>query len=282
MSTRISGISVLVAAAAMVLAGDGGVLAQEPPARPGGPAREQGPSRTIREIQGLVAELEINAEQQRRQLQSTESSLARARALLGELEGDPEAGRPRQALGQQQGHRSPRFEFTSRLRDQTAAEEMPWRWSDERALAKTSVRELGGGYQARIEPIQENSRIPTITLTREGKDVYSWRGHDYSVFVVARDVLYYPDFSDHGAGCTVLAYDLTEGKLLWRTALWTTPQGNHSQYSNRINLEVDDHHLIVYGNESYGRYLELLDTQSGKIVGYRLIDVAPGLLPAAP
>ena len=274
------GIPALLAPAVLAIAAVRVGFAEEPPVQGGGgePTGSRATTeRTIRELRGLVAELEIHVEQQDRQIESAKRSLSRARDLLHELEADPEA---ELTLPGQQGRRSPSwFANGGRLRDQTAAEETAWRWSDERSELEFSLRELGGGYKARTEPIPESPEGVVVALMRDGKDVFSWRGHQHSVFVVAQDVLYLADFSSIASGCTVLAHDLKEGKLLWRTPLRAIPVGGHSQYWNRINLDVDDRHVTVYGKEGFGRYLELLDRKSGKSVGYRLIDVADGLVP---
>ena len=96
-------------------------------------------------------------------------------------------------------------------------------------------------------------------------------GYQYSVFVLAHDVLYLADFQPHDSGCAVIAYDLKGGRPLWKTHLRGLPSPSHSQYYNRINLEVEDGHLIAYGNESIGRYIELLDLKTGEMVGQRLL-----------
>jgi hypothetical protein len=120
-------------------------------------------------------------------------------------------------------------------------------------------------------PVAGKAWALTITLKREGRTIYSWEGHRYSVFVGAHDVLYRADFEPNRTGCAVIAYDLKGGKPLRKTHLWGVPVGAHSQYENRINLEIDDRHLIVNGNESFGRYIEMLDLKTGKIVGQRLL-----------
>ena len=226
----------------------------------------KGSPRTIDEIRSLVAELAAHAERERTHLQMTEASLRRARALLGELEG---------SRGNQTGNHPQNtvhsLEERRHLRDQTFAEEMGWKWSDERATLKASVRELPDGYKVQFDQTKEKSSALTITVTRAGQTVYSLEGHEYSVFVVARDILYYADFEPGHSGCTIDAYDLKAGKVLWKTCLWGIGAGSHSQYWNRINLEINAQYLTVFGNEAYGRYIELLDLSTGKTVGNRLV-----------
>jgi hypothetical protein len=102
-------------------------------------------------------------------------------------------------------------------------------------------------------------------------------GHDetgddqFSVFVVAQDVLYYADFRPFRNGCVIIAFDLKAQKLLWKTWLWGIGGFAHSQYWNHIYLEIDRRHLTVYGNEAYGRYIEIVDLSTGKTVGNRSV-----------
>ena len=158
------------------------------------------------------------------------------------------------------------------LPEQAIAEEKGWKWSEDRATAESSARVLGGGYKMRFDPDPPgNASVLKLTVTRNSQPVYSWSGHQYSVFVLAHDVLYLADFQPHDSGCAVIAYDLKGGRPLWKTHLRGLPAPSHSQYYNRINLEVEDGHLIAYGNESIGRYIELLDLKTGEMVGQRLL-----------
>ncbi len=129
----------------------------------------------------------------------------------------------------------------------------------------------GGVYEVQLDPIPGKAWALTLTLKREGQPVYSWEGHAYSVFVLADNVLYWRTSCPRARVCAVIAYDLKGGKQLWKTHLWGVPVAAHSRYKNRINLEIDDRHVIVYGNESFGRYIEILDLGTGKTVGQRLL-----------
>jgi hypothetical protein len=231
-----------------------------------------GSPRTIEEVRGLVARLEAHVEHERTQLQKTEASLRRARALLGELDGS--RGNQPGVHAQNRAH-SP--DERRGLRDQAIADKMEWKWSDERATLDSSVREIADGYEVQLDPSKENPGYSLITLTRTGMTVYSWDGHVYSAFVIVRDVLYYADSPPASPGCTVIAHDLKGRKLLWKTGLWGVPApGIGSIYGNRINLTVDDQHVTVVGNETDGRYIELLDLKTGKTVGNRLVEPEEG------
>ena len=45
----------------------------------------------------------------------------------------------------------------------------------------------------------------------------------------------------------------------------------HSKYSNEVWLGVlDADTLIVHGNESFGKYVEIVDRKTGKTVGHKV------------
>jgi hypothetical protein len=269
MATRIVRIQCRIVVAALVLTGIAPSARRPAHAQSAAASGEgaKGSARTIEEVRGLVAELEVHAERQRSQLQMTEASLRRARALLDELEG----GQGNRQQSQHPANTNHSLQEQLSLPEQATAEKKEWSWSEDRTTPQASARQLRDGYTVQIDPTKGKPWALTITVTREGHTIYSWEGHEYSVFVPARDVLYYADFKPGTTGCAVIAYDLKGGKLLWKTRLWGVPVSSHSQYRNRINLEIDDRHLTVYGNESFGRYIELLDLRSGKTVGHRVV-----------
>lgn len=47
---------------------------------------------------------------------------------------------------------------------------------------------------------------------------------------------------------------------------------DHTRYSNRVNLEVVDGAVRVFGQESARRYVEIVEPKTGKTVGHRVYD----------
>jgi len=171
---------------------------------------------------------------------------------------------------------------SAKLPAQSAVERMAWKWVDGQSLPEYCAEVIGGGYHVTLEPVPANAAAITIRVSRDGKDVYSWQGHKHSVFVRRGDVLYYADFRFQASGCTVVAYDLTSRRRLWKTILWGIGPQRHSRYSNRINMAADGTYLIVYGNEGFGRYIEMLDPKTGQTVGHRLVPKDEKAPPVAP
>jgi hypothetical protein len=233
-------------------------------------------SRLISEASDLVAELESQAASQKEQLLRTEASLRQARALLDSLRAGPvpvNSGGARAGNVPQNTHFSPEEDRQRHalLPAQAVAENTEWSWSDDRANPEYSAEHLGDGYKAEISPTPADPHSVTIRLIHGGAGAYSWKGHGASVFVQRGDVLYYADFSPNSNGCALVAVDLRGGRQLWKTNLWGIGSRSHSQYLNLINMALDGKYVVVYGNEMFGRYIELVDAATGRTAGHRLV-----------
>jgi outer membrane protein assembly factor BamB len=64
-------------------------------------------------------------------------------------------------------------------------------------------------------------------------------------------------------GCNVLALDACTGAIVWQTRLLGVGSVVHSKYSNRVQMRTCHGCLAVYGEESAGRYTEILDPEDG-------------------
>jgi hypothetical protein len=155
------------------------------------------------------------------------------------------------------------------LPDQAVVEKMEWKWSEEQATHQFCAQHVGGGYHVDSRRSADPLRPLTIRLSDDGGEVFSWEGHKYSVFVVDANLLYYAEFSPTANGCAVVVYDLKARKRLARTGLRGIKVPGHFVYNNRINMAVEEKHLVVYGNESAGRYIELLDLKTLQTVGHK-------------
>jgi hypothetical protein len=146
-----------------------------------------------------------------------------------------------------------------------------WSWSPERASVGDSFVHFPNTYQ--VELIRKKNKYGAITLRLldDGKELVSWEGHFRSVFSLNGDVLVYADFLPTRTGCSVVAYDLKTQKQLWKANLKGLGDIAHFRYSNSVNLEILKNDAIrVFGNESAGQYLEIVDLKTGKTVGHRI------------
>ena len=114
----------------------------------------------------------------------------------------------------------------------------------------------------------------TMCLVADGKTVWpSERPPDGVTlsFVNSDCVEYKAHFARGATGCRAEAYDLKVGKTLWGTDLKGLGGVGHSQYTNNVWLEpVNDEVFAVYGDEAFGRYIEIVDMKTGKTVGHKI------------
>jgi hypothetical protein len=153
---------------------------------------------------------------------------------------------------------------------QKMADATAWSWSAERASVADSLLRFSKDYQVElIRPKNKFGEI-TIRLVDDGKEHFAWEGHYRSVFTSSGNVLVYAAFLPSRTGCAVVAYDLKTQKQLWKADLKGLGDIAHFGYSNSVNLDIINNGAVrVFGNESAGQYLEIVDLKTGKTVRHR-------------
>jgi len=150
---------------------------------------------------------------------------------------------------------------------------LSWQFRPDHETALYFVQSFRDDYQ--VEIVKETNNVGnelTIKLTNNNNEIYSWKGHEYSTFVEFKDILYYADYSPIRTGCMVVAYDLKERKQLWKAELEGLGPIGHSKYINRVQMTFWEGYLVIYGKEVGGKYLEIVDIETGKTVGNKMLD----------
>ena len=154
---------------------------------------------------------------------------------------------------------------------QVEAERAEWKWSDERATVLDSMLRASCDY--RIELLRKKKAWGELTIRFADKDgvALTIAGHAGTSFVTDGTIVYYADYHPISTGCSLIAYDLMAKKQLWKTALKGLGPIDHTKYRNRVLVErMPGGALRVWGWESAGKYLELVDPKKGKTVAHRL------------
>ena len=133
------------------------------------------------------------------------------------------------------------------------------------------VFELGQG--------QRSSWVQRVRFHRQ----VTWR-HDLppeslaeASLLVDKDAVYVVHYCVMSSGATVHALDLNTGRKRWSTPVQGLGPVSHSKYSNHVVLKMVRGHLVAFGNESQGRYIEVFDPHSGKMLSTRKLPAArPG------
>lgn len=66
------------------------------------------------------------------------------------------------------------------------------------------------------------------------------------------------------SGATLSKIDVDSATVTWTTPLAGLGPIDHSQYFNDLQISVHHNHIVVYGNEAAGRYLEAVDPATGR------------------
>ena len=83
--------------------------------------------------------------------------------------------------------------------------------------------------------------------------------------------LYLAQYDPMRSGCEVVAFDLATGKQVWARRVVGLGLVVHSRYSNKVSLRLENSRLVVLGEESAGRYVEVM-SPSGELVSTRVIE----------
>lgn len=105
-----------------------------------------------------------------------------------------------------------------------------------------------------------------------------WSHELDSRFVDAGDLLahqgrlFVAHHSAIASGAKVFAYNLRTGALIWEKQLQANGPVDHSKYRNEVQLSPRAHHVLTYGRESGGSYIEVLDARTGALVANHGVD----------
>jgi hypothetical protein len=119
----------------------------------------------------------------------------------------------------------------------------------------------------------------TFKFVRDGSELLAIEAHRNSTFRTVGNILYFPHFWPSSTGCTVAAYDLTTGKKLWETKLNAMGYPGHSAYRNEVTIGVGkvegidkagEGSVSVYGHETFGDYIEVLDQKTGTLLAHKI------------
>ena len=100
--------------------------------------------------------------------------------------------------------------------------------------------------------------------------VYSWKGHEYSMFDIHFDQLIYTKYETSSPGCADCR-GFEDGPHDLRNELRAVGAASAPNYSNRVSIRVSEGDVYVCGEESGGRYIETVDSETGETVAHRIL-----------
>jgi hypothetical protein len=145
------------------------------------------------------------------------------------------------------------------------------------------VEHFTGPGQLHLVRDSEHEPHLAIKLVREDSEILSLKCHRTSTFAATKDQFFFADFDTDTPGCVVRAFDVTTGKELWKTEELNGFGGfGHSAYRNLVQIGVPSNGmniaaeeksgvaLVVAGRESYGDYITIVDTATGRILASKI------------
>ena len=156
------------------------------------------------------------------------------------------------------------------INDLSAQESISWQW-DEDVAANTLKMEDGSRFV--FTRISGSEMVELQRLRSTGTSI--WIRHivglraNASVFIHHAGKLYAALYSDTATGCRVLALDADSGNVLWEVPLKGLGFLHHSKYSNRVQMRFIDDQLVIFGNESAGKYIEVLAPSNGRMLSHQ-------------
>jgi outer membrane protein assembly factor BamB len=145
-------------------------------------------------------------------------------------------------------------------------ENINWQWDEEDAAG--SVVQAEDGSRFVFARIADGEMVELQRLRSTATPVWTQRiatlRANAAVLLYHDGKLYAALYSNIATGCRILALDATSGDVLWDTPLKGLGPLHHSKYSNLVQMRFINDWLVVFGKESGGKYIEVLDPKSGQ------------------
>lgn len=156
---------------------------------------------------------------------------------------------------------------------QHLAEKEAWSWSDNDASLATALRNCRSPYEWSLRSINDNPQWMELSFG-EGKELrWRFKCHWMTPFIIDKSMLYYVEYAYHAPFGRVVCVDLAQSKQLWSCQVGEVVSAwFHSAYLSARSITKRDGHIWVRGNESRGRFLNVIDANTGELVAARLYE----------
>jgi hypothetical protein len=143
-----------------------------------------------------------------------------------------------------------------------------WRWSDAKATLDYCMTQHLPDCEVKRTSLGDLCAVQLdIHRKSDGKRICGFESPTQAFLFARRDnVVYIADYSPNASGCFVSALDLDSGRKLWSTSLLGVEAVDQSKYRNRVNIDVNGENVVIFGNETNGRYVETLNAKTGALV----------------
>ncbi len=150
---------------------------------------------------------------------------------------------------------------------------IPWRWDDHAADGRKVVLEVEG-KRFGFGPTEGGREFAIQAILSTGDPAWvravPSTTADAAAMAERGGRLYVALYRTAVTGCRVLALDVATGNEIWEVSLQAVGILHHSKYVNRVQITLLGDALVVFGDESGGRYVEVLDPRDGHLISHRV------------
>jgi len=144
---------------------------------------------------------------------------------------------------------------------------LKWHWPEGAADGKFYAKQLPANFSAEIPKEWDGA----FKFKEQENVLLEMKAYPGTSFVLGDKVLIYAAYHPMSSGCSLVAYDLEKKAERWKTHLQGLGPIAHSKYHNAVHLEMlgalaSTGYICVFGQESAGRYIEVVDLKTGKSI----------------
>jgi hypothetical protein len=151
---------------------------------------------------------------------------------------------------------------------------LPWRWDagDRTAFhARRDPLPIEGGGAYTYEPAELRSKAAIVKRAANGDELWSaslpGEGECGSTALLEHaNRLYAVHYCSISSGAEMYAFDAGTGERLHEVGVVGLGPIGHSEYYNDVELRIASGHVVAYGNEAAGHYIEARDPESLALV----------------
>lgn len=171
---------------------------------------------------------------------------------------------------------SPKAATSPSVASSHETKEPEWIWHDDDVDLLRCVRRDLADFETEIDEREQGFNQRGLTITARSGEKFRIDGERYSTFCRRGDRLYLADYSCIASGCAIVAYDLSNGKVLWKKDLKGLGNVEHSKYRNRVVVTIESERIVARSIEVAGAYVECLAQDDGRQLHHRLVELAKG------
>jgi outer membrane protein assembly factor BamB len=154
------------------------------------------------------------------------------------------------------------------------ADAIPWQWHEEAGPAGRAFSvTLEGGASVDVARGRDGKVMGLRKYGGNGGEIWAVpllaATARNVAFLVHGGTLYIALYADNAPGADIAAIDTKSGRLLFRVPLRGPGPLPHGRVRNRVQLHFVDPWVVVFGDESGGRYIDALDAKTGETVSSR-------------